>query len=1320
MSPPQPLQPLQPPQSPPERSPAASPIQPTTCQVVLIGDPSAAPAVQILQAVVQCRTDTSGDAAAAAAPINVTIGRRLLPYSANWRGVVVSQRPGDAEWGLTFNDVPYMRLQESVVQDLPYSRAGPLLQCSNCSRLELVNVTVAGLRPPSGGGAGGGVGALYGPIHATNVSYAGLRNFTCADVRDAHGWACVLLQYNMMQYNMMQYNADDAPRGLNSSTSTAPGNTSSSSSTSVTSSLTSSSTPQLSLVNCVFRGNSVTRKGQYGTVLQQPAAVSSSGPPSSSPSLTASRAVGLGLLVVNPFDAPGGAAGGAAGAAGAGVGVVDGADAGPGPAGEPAAAAAPSTGASLAVWLEGVSAADNAGGLGTVLSIVNVSLGRITLRGCAFSANSAAASGGVIAAVGVGSRSSAAAAAAAALTMTIQDSRFEGNAADAGDGGAIFLGGGAAADSLSFAMENSSFLANRAEAGSGGALCVTSRVSEFRVAAGSTFDRNFAGADGGALALLGGLDSLIVTGASVVSNNQAARGGAIWVSARATAVAAAAAAAASPPAAGTISIEDGSALKYNWAHDFGGVIAVEGGLGHLTLQGGSYLSHNHAGRQVQDGGGGAVAVLSGDVGGVTLAGGSSIAECSTAYGNGGAVLIASGSLGALVLVDGSQMYGNTAVNGSGGAVAVYGTLAMLEMSSGSGVHDNSAAVDGGGVWAGGGVAVVRLTAASAAANRAGGSGGFLFTAAAAAVDLRVDGGSQLIGNTAGLYGGALLVVASYGNVTLAGGAVLKGNAAERGSGGALCLMAAPSPLRGSLSLDVSGSSLSENSAGRSGGAISFAPPDDDDDEGLGRTTFANLRGAAPPAAEATFDALDASDTRVGEPGSALWSLRISDSVLQGNSAYGGAGGAVLAAAGAEASLLVVVEGCELEGNRAAAGGGGRGDGGVVRQSDGSGGGGAVAVAWRASDSGGWLPAAAAAAAHAAASPQAANQGAETDPGAILLRETSGDQLGGMCHIVVSDSTFTGNVAVSGGGGGALLLELCTAVVDRCAFSGNAADGASGGAVAAAAAAVPGVAPVNGVDEMWWYALLVRESRFEDNTARGDGGAVATATSGMVGFRDCVISRNRAGSGGGGGVAAFPPANAAAVVYGTALELVSCSVESNSAGEHGGGVLAGALSAVRLYDSSVSYNNAAGGNGGGVAVVTWVNPYSVPPLFDQQQQQQQQLVNLEIAADDSALSYNAAPAGDGGGLYLSAEAATAALRRVAFSGNAAGGVGAAAAAIAPAAGWAAVSAHGDLTLLDCQPGAEVDEQVAGFFHTPGTFEFVRLTGGDGSPNGAMGS
>lgn len=57
-------------------------------------------------------------------------------------------------------------------------------------QLELQNVTVTGLWSPAS------TTAVYGPLHATGITSATLTDVSCTNVRNSHGWGCILLQYD--------------------------------------------------------------------------------------------------------------------------------------------------------------------------------------------------------------------------------------------------------------------------------------------------------------------------------------------------------------------------------------------------------------------------------------------------------------------------------------------------------------------------------------------------------------------------------------------------------------------------------------------------------------------------------------------------------------------------------------------------------------------------------------------------------------------------------------------------------------------------------------------------------------------------------------------------------------------------------------------------------------------------------------------------------------------------------------------------------------------------------------------------------------------
>ncbi|KAG2501455.1 hypothetical protein HYH03_001235 [Edaphochlamys debaryana] len=128
------------------------------CAVTLIGRGSAEELSQasafgedsqLLSASLHCRT-------ASGAPLPVAAGKRLADLlnitAGSHSGVSLTQRMQtgndtalDEEWGLTFSGLEALALVDSVVRDIRLSRAGPLLQFVDCATLALTNVTLTRL-----------------------------------------------------------------------------------------------------------------------------------------------------------------------------------------------------------------------------------------------------------------------------------------------------------------------------------------------------------------------------------------------------------------------------------------------------------------------------------------------------------------------------------------------------------------------------------------------------------------------------------------------------------------------------------------------------------------------------------------------------------------------------------------------------------------------------------------------------------------------------------------------------------------------------------------------------------------------------------------------------------------------------------------------------------------------------------------------------------------------------------------------------------------------------------------------------------------------
>ncbi|GIM12031.1 hypothetical protein Vretimale_15480, partial [Volvox reticuliferus] len=654
--------------SPPMRRPTTPPapaIPPVTCQLILIGvDQSNAylrgTALQsriIQQADVKCLGGGSGGAAttttaAAVQPVNVTVGSHLMAFAAKWTGVTVSQKASgaDDDWGLTFNNVLYLRLRDSVVRDLPYSSRSTLLQCSNCSRFELLNVTLTKLRPAPNNTKPSIL--FYGPLHATNVSYVSLTNFNCSDVRDAHGWGCVFLQYN-------------------------------------TRNVSASAPPALSVVGSSFQGNSITRRGLYGTV-------------HSLKIETASRPVGLGMVVVGPFD--------------------------PVPL--------PST-APLDIFLSGVQAIENSGGFGTLLSVMsNMTMGSMSIVASQFLDNIADASGAAISLMSL------------VKIIKINATQFEGNTAIYGDGGALFLANGTSV--LSIAAK-SSFVKNIVEAGHGGAIHAVSGVQVMHLASASYFDENSAAFGNGGAISVDALGALNVTGRSYMSRNVARNGGALYIGGGPTS---------------SITLENGSEFSSNYVTEYGGAVAVAAGrLGQISITGSSALLYNEAQtgggaiavlsgdvgrirladnskiaecRTNPSGDGGAVLVAAGNLLHIEVMNGSEVRD-NVAVGGSGGAFAAYGNMRAIsVIVNGSSsLSGNVA--GMHGGVAAFTVPYGIVRLDGANVSGNVATSGNGGAFylrppartdlhrlgETFSVVLVNITLTD---NRAGGSGGAIFMA----------------------------------------------------------------------------------------------------------------------------------------------------------------------------------------------------------------------------------------------------------------------------------------------------------------------------------------------------------------------------------------------------------------------------------------------------------------------------------------------------------------------------------------------------------------------------------------------------------------
>ena len=209
-------------------------------------------------------------------------------------------------------------------------------------------------------------------------------------------------------------------------------------------------------------------------------------------------------------------------------------------------------------------------------------------------------------------------------------------------------------------------------------------------------------------------------------------------------------------------------------------------------------------------------------------------------------------------------------------------------------------------------------------------------------------------------------------------------------------------------------------------------------------------------------------------------------------------------------------------------------------------------------------------------------------------------------VSLSGLTITGGTATYGGG--LATIGCCfgpTVTVTRSVITSNTAT--DGG----------------GIGHQSGTVILI-DSSVSGNTAQRGGGYF-----GDDGFLDVrgttTFSNNHAGLDGGGIVA---------MTHGGAHLSDSASIDHNTAGRNGGGMIVGDTS-VRLNDDASIHDNTAGGDGGGV----WTS--GSPALLG--------------LNDRSSVSHNAA-AGDGGGLFVADMTRVSMAGTSSISGNTAAGNG----------------------------------------------------------------
>lgn len=162
------------------------------------------------------------------------------------------------------------------------------------------------------------------------------------------------------------------------------------------------------------------------------------------------------------------------------------------------------------------------------------------------------------------------------------------------------------------------------------------------------------------------------------------------------------------------------------------------------------------------------------------------------------------------------------------------------------------------------------------------------------------------------------------------------------------------------------------------------------------------------------------------------------------------------------------------------------------------------------------------------------------------------------NLTLDQLVLTNGVAGQGSAGGAVYTESgVVTLLNGCQLVGNAAD-AGGGALST-----------------FDGTVTVRDSRFEANSTASFGGAIhVSGSKGSLTLSNCVVTGNNAANA-GGAFYLFPDGGALA-------QFTDCTINANSAGEHGGGLASGIE--LRMTGCTISSNitTVAGGMGGGLS------------------------------------------------------------------------------------------------------------------------------------------
>ncbi|KXZ48783.1 hypothetical protein GPECTOR_25g367 [Gonium pectorale] len=694
-------------------------------------------------------------------------------------------------WGVSFLGVRHLTLVDSVVENVPLSPYGALLECRSCGEVALRNVTVRHLSPPAlparapgsgvgGDGTGGGSNAHYwrGAIALHNVTRAELDGFTCAYVTGAYNWACVLLDLQevpgpdalrlIVSRSVLSHNvATSPPSGVwnrsswfNAAVSAQPG----CALAAVRGAMPRASHGVLSvrITDCDITNNTADGGPAFVTDFDY----------------TDSMVIARTTIARNTAAAGDGGALHFAG------------DVGELRLTERTAVdynmASMGGGAVYLsrMWhmaLDGGSSLsyNTAAGSGGAL-LCSEYLARLTLlAGSAADGNTAGADGGF----GMWDESFM----PWFLFGTDSNSEDECYELSARNGTTIFIAG------------NSSISGNTAGGGGGGAISAY-RILALHVTDGGRVDGNVASRGGSVLSVTTLLYANISGRGSSMSGNRATGG--------------AAALAVSDYLVHELRVQDGGRADSNWAAVAPALLSCTAAGGIVVRDGGS-VSNNTAEAPADGQGGGAVHLTRADS--VLIAEGGTFSHNTVRGASGGALFVAERLQQLTVTGRGSTAAGNAAPGGHGGFLAA-GSLGVLDVSDGGALANNTARDNGGAVavtasiqaitirgvgalvagntaQVGGAISVTQDVeggvfvedGASVEANLATArTGGFLSVGRVVQGTVRVAGGSHVCRCSAALSGGALFIQESvFGGVVVSDNATLCHNRAEGGPGGAV-------------------------------------------------------------------------------------------------------------------------------------------------------------------------------------------------------------------------------------------------------------------------------------------------------------------------------------------------------------------------------------------------------------------------------------------------------------------------------------------------------------------------------------------------------